>query len=220
MPSRDLSARIARRVDRAGAAAAPELVEALRVYLDLLARWNAKINLTALALTPPTDEAIDRLLVESLIAARHVRPADRLLLDIGSGGGSPALPLLLARPHLRGVLVEVKVRKAAFLREAIRTLELVDVEVENRRFEELFARSDLHEAADIVTLRAVRADRRLWTGIRAFLSRDGRVFWFGGSEGGGGADSMLFDQIGIDHNLAGRASSRLTILRARRAPGA
>jgi 16S rRNA (guanine527-N7)-methyltransferase len=212
--SRDLGTRIVRRAERVGVIVAPELAESLRVYLDLLARWNAKINLTALALTPPTDEAIDRLLVESLIATRHVRPVDRLLLDIGSGGGSPALPLLLARPHLRGVLVEVKVRKAAFLREAIRTLELAHVEVENRRFEELFARSDLHEAADIVTLRAVRADRRLWTGIRAFLSLEGRVFWFGGSAGDAGVDSMSFDQIHTDHNLAGRASSRLTILRA------
>ncbi|HET9370930.1 MAG TPA: RsmG family class I SAM-dependent methyltransferase [Vicinamibacterales bacterium] len=214
MATRDLGTRIVRRGERVGVSVAPELTESLRVYLDLLARWNAKINLTALALTPPTDEAIDRLLVESLIAARHVRPADRLLLDIGSGGGSPALPLLLARPHLRGVLVEVKVRKAAFLREAVRTLELARVEVENRRFEELFARSDLHEAVDIVTLRAVRADRRLWTGIRAFLSRGGRVFWFGGSESGAGVDSVSFDQIHIEHNLAGRASSRLTILRA------
>ena len=212
MPSRDLSARIGRRVERAGATAPAELVESLRVYLELLARWNAKINLTALGLTPPTDEAIDRLLVEPLIAARHVRPADRLLIDIGSGGGSPALPLLLARPHLRGVLVEVKVRKAAFLREAIRTLGLPHVEVENRRFEELFARSDLHEAADLVSLRAVRADRRLWAGIRAFLSRDGRVFWFGAGETADTTVNLSFNQINIEHNLAGRSSSKLTVL--------
>jgi 16S rRNA (guanine527-N7)-methyltransferase len=169
-----------RRLVRAGCTLPAGVVDGLVGYLDLLGRWNRRINLTSLGLEPITDEAIDRLLVEPALASRHVLSNERLAIDIGSGGGSPAIPLRLCVPDLRMVLVEVKVRKAAFLREAVRQLALANVEVENRRFEELLARTDLHEGADLVTLRAVRADRRLWTTILAFLRPGGRVFWFGG----------------------------------------
>jgi 16S rRNA (guanine527-N7)-methyltransferase len=168
----------------------PEVLAGLEAYLGLLGRWNHKINLTALPVDPPTDEAVDRLIIEPLVAARHVGRADRLAIDIGSGGGSPAIPLKLAVPALRMVLVEVKVRKSAFLREVIRELKLTGVEVENHRYEELLPRVDLHEAADLVTVRAVRADVRLWRGIQAFLRPGGRVFWFG-SPTAAGSPAML-----------------------------
>jgi 16S rRNA (guanine527-N7)-methyltransferase len=151
----------------------------LGAYLELLARWNQRINLTALTLEPPSDEAIDRLIVEPLAAARQIFAQDRLLIDIGSGGGSPGIPLKLAVPALQTVLVEVKVRKSAFLREAVRHLGLQAVEVVNGRFEELLGRRELLEAADLVSLRAVRPDRKLWNGVQAFLKPGGRVLWFG-----------------------------------------
>ena len=80
-------------------------------------------------------------------------------------------------------MVEAKARKSAFLREAVRVLELDRVEVCNCALQELLTRSDLHEAADVVTVRAVRADRRLWSAIVALLKPNGRVLWFGSSSG-------------------------------------
>jgi 16S rRNA (guanine527-N7)-methyltransferase len=148
-------------------------------YLELLAKWNRRINLTALALEPPSDEALDRLVIEPVAAARQVLAADRLCIDIGSGGGSPGIPFQLAAPALRVILVEVKVRKSAFLREVVRQLELDKVEVENRRFEELLSHLEYLEAADLVTIRAVRADARLWNTIQGFLRPGGRALWFG-----------------------------------------
>ena len=57
-------------------------------------------------------------------------------------------------------MVEVKTRKAVFLREAVRELALKDAEVETSRFEELLSRPEMHESADIVTIRAVRVEPR------------------------------------------------------------
>ena len=181
MPSRDLRSRVVRRANRLGLDPSVGLLTQIELYFDLLKKWNQRINLTALPLDPLSDETIDRLVIEPLVAARYVREEDRLCIDVGSGGGSPGIPFLLARPELRLVLVEVKVRKSAFLREVVRQLALEQVQVENRRFEELLARSDLLEAADLVTIRAVRPDTRLWNTIQAFLRPGGRVFWFGAS---------------------------------------
>ena len=183
MTTRDLAARISRRLGRAGLSPAVRTLDALAAYVELLGKWNRKINLTAFELNKPTEEAIDRLIVEPVAAAKFVRRADLLAVDIGSGGGSPAIPLAIAAPHLRMVLVEVKTRKAVFLREAARALGLEErVEVENRRFEELLTWVELNEAADLVTLRAVRADADLWASIAAIMQPAGRVFWFGGAE--------------------------------------
>jgi 16S rRNA (guanine527-N7)-methyltransferase len=178
VPTRGVADRVARRLDRAGVPPGSAVVDELSEYLTLLARWNAKINLTALDVATPSDAAIDRLIVEPLLAARRLRPADESMLDIGSGGGSPALPMKIVAPRLRVTMVESKVRKSAFLREAVRQLGLAAVEVENRRLEELLARPELVESFDLITLRAVRADVKLWQSALVFLRRRGRVFWF------------------------------------------
>jgi 16S rRNA (guanine527-N7)-methyltransferase len=154
----------------------------LAAYVGLLAKWNTKINLTSLKLDPADQGTLDRLIIEPLVAARRVLPSARFAIDIGSGGGSPALPMKLALPSLRFVLVESKVRKAAFLSEAVRQLALGEVEIANRRFEELTTRADLHEAADLVTVRAVKVDRGLWDGILRVLKPQGQVMLFVGAD--------------------------------------
>jgi 16S rRNA (guanine527-N7)-methyltransferase len=79
------------------------------------------------------------------------------MIDIGSGGGSPAIPMALAMASIRLLMVESKTRKSVFLREAIRAVALQGADVAASRFEELLARADLHEAHDILTIRAVRS---------------------------------------------------------------
>ena len=186
-----LATQIAERSSLASVKVSPETVQKLCAYIELLARWNQRINLTALAVDPPTDEAIDRLLVEPLVAAGRVRPDDRLVLDVGSGGGSPAIPLKLAASHLRMVMVEARTRKSAFLREAVRELELSDVEVANCRLEELTVRGELRGAVDLVTMRAVGPSEALWADVRRLLRPAGRIFWFGGASTGPGYPASL-----------------------------
>ncbi len=174
-----LEERLVRRSERAGLGLTAVQASEIAVYLGLLAKWNAKINLTSLPLEPATDAAIDRLVVEALAAERLVEPGARLAIDIGSGGGSPAVPIKVLRRDLGFVLVESKVRKCAFLREVVRELDLEHVEVANQRLEELLARPDLHESAEVVTLRAVRTDGRLWKSLQALVRAGGRVVHFG-----------------------------------------
>ena len=158
------------------------LRDALEAYYRLLARWNTKVNLTALHLEELTDEAIDRLLIEPLVTAAHLPPPPCSILDVGSGGGSPAIPLKLAA-GARLIMVEPKTRKSAFLREAVRQLALTDATIETARFEELLTRPELHEAVDIVTVRALRVEVHRLMGLQAFLKPGGQLFLFRGPSG-------------------------------------
>ena len=190
MTPREFSDRLAKRARRAGVSIDPPLAEALEVYYRLLEFWNQKINLTAFSLVDVPDAAIDRLLIEPLVAARlfqgprgqghghvQIHPHARVL-DIGSGGGSPAIPLKLATPGIHLLMVESKTRKSAFLREAIRHLDLHDAAVETARAEDLLTRPELHEAQDVVTVRAVRIEQRLLARLQAFLRLGGRIMLF------------------------------------------
>src|SRR5438445_7906267 len=129
----------------------PHAEARLVAYFDLLAKWNTKINLTALT---DTDAAIDRLLLEPLAAAAAL-PRHPDLIDLGSGGGSPAIPLAVALEARRLVMVESKARKSAFLREAGRLSQL-PATVENQRFEALAAEGAYTAQMDVVSIRAVR----------------------------------------------------------------
>src|ERR1044072_2004277 len=106
MTAREFKERLSRRAKKAGIAIPPPLADRLWIYFQLLAKWNAKINLTGLDLDDPTPEGIDRLLIEPLLAAPHADGA-KSLIDIGSGGGSPALPLALALGNIRLAMIEV-----------------------------------------------------------------------------------------------------------------
>ena len=181
MNSREFRERLQRRARRAGVTVGSNLSAQLEIYYRLLATWNKKINLSSLNLVDATDDAFDRLLIEPIVAARHVPSDSHRLLDIGSGGGSPAIPLKLAAPQLRLLMVESKTRKSVFLREAVRALELPDAEVAMVRFEELLARPDLHESHDLVTIRAVRVESRVLNGLQAFVKPGGLLFLFRGS---------------------------------------
>lgn len=153
----------------------PGPIEArLIAYFDLLGRWNAKINLTALT---DTDAAIDRLLLEPLAAAEAL-PSQGHIIDLGSGGGSPAIPLALALDSRRLVMVESRGRKAAFLREAARSLGVASVVVENARFEDVAERGTYAGQMDVVSIRAVRTDLSTLMVAKAFLKPDGKVALF------------------------------------------
>lgn len=183
MTSRELSDRVTRRARKAGVPLSSALLEQLEVYFRLLEAWNAKINLTALDLQRDPDNAVDRLLVEPLVAARHMDPDVTCAVDIGSGGGSPAIPMKLARPDVSFTLVEAKTRKCAFLREAGRQLR-VELRVETARYEMLLTRPEFHEAFDALTMRAVRVEPRVLLSLQALLRPGGEFLLFRGPSGG------------------------------------
>jgi 16S rRNA (guanine527-N7)-methyltransferase len=175
--SREFNERLSRRASKARVQFPSDVVAPLEAYFRLLAQWNVKINLTALPLNPPTDETFDRLFIEPLVAAPLVATEPGVWFDLGSGGGSPAFPLKLVRPELALTLVESKTRKAAFLREVIRALQLPSSDVANVRFED-FANSDA-KSADLVTARAIRPDRVFFKTAAELTRVGGRLLVFG-----------------------------------------
>ena len=124
-------------------------LSSISAYLDILLRWNARINLTAIR---DSEEILTRHFGESLFAARHIFPeaeSNARVIDVGSGAGFPGLPIKLWAKDIHLTLIESNNKKATFLREVIRSLKLEDAEVFAGRAEEFSA------SADVVTLRAV-----------------------------------------------------------------
>jgi len=212
--SKAIQERIARRLRKAGASHQPELVQRLERYLSFLAKWNSKINLTAFRLVEPSDEAIDRLLVEPVVAAAHIPDASRRVIDIGSGSGSPAIPLLLAAPRLSGTMVEAKTRKAVFLLEALRHLDVSSWTVETARFEQLLTRPDLHEGFDGLTIRAVRMEKPVLLTLQAFVRSGGALYLFQATQRRITLDHSAFPLVeDRTVTLVESLSSSLTIVR-------
>lgn len=127
-------------------AVTPRMLEQLEVYLDLLIFWNSHQNLTAIR-----DRAgiIERHIVESVACAQSL-PSIHTLLDFGSGAGFPGIPIAVTRPEIKVTLAESQNKKATFLREAVRSLQIAAT-VHGGRVETLPA----GETFDCVTMRAV-----------------------------------------------------------------
>lgn len=173
--------RLEERIRKIGASVSATEVGDLERYFDLLRRWNPRINLTSLPLLPdPPVETLDRLFLEPIVASSLIGTEPLTCLDLGSGGGSPALPLKILRPALVMTMVEARARKTAFLREAVRQLNLSDVFVLTERFEDLLPTHQ--NSADLVTLRAVRVDEELLELIHSLLEPRGRLLSFGDSQ--------------------------------------
>ncbi len=207
----ELAERLRLRVARAGLDVSGRLLDNLVSYIGLLRRWNARVNLTAL---DAGDDGLDRLIVEPLAAARHVAAPAPRLVDIGSGGGSPAIPLRLALPGGSLLMVEARARKAAFLREVVRHLGLADTAVAAGRFEELVDRPPWRGAFDLLTLRAVRVDAAALRGLQTFLRGGGELFLFTGPRGEeplAAAEPPLV--LHATHPLVPSLRSRLVVLR-------
>jgi 16S rRNA (guanine527-N7)-methyltransferase len=166
----------------------PFQLDQISTYIDLLLRWNARINLTAIR---RPEEIVTRHFGESFFLARHLFPAAapdsssvlalegapsklRLggggsVLDIGSGAGFPALPLNIWAPHIHLTMIESNHKKAAFLREVARALTLMNVNVIIDRAETIVARPDCPQAG-FVTLRAVERFETILHNALAFLA--------------------------------------------------
>jgi 16S rRNA (guanine527-N7)-methyltransferase len=124
----------------------PRIYGQLAIYLDLIQKWNARINLTSIR---APEEIVRRHFGESLFVGAHLG-ACRTLLDFGSGAGFPGVPIQLLRPDLQVTLAESRARKAAFLNELVRTLDL-PTEIWAGRVEAMPASRQF----DAVALRAV-----------------------------------------------------------------
>ena len=173
-------------------------LEQISIYIDLLQRWNARINLTAIR---NEEEIVTRHFGESLFLARHRRASPPVhpdtsprsgtpisprvelrtpthVVDIGSGAGFPALPIKIYAPAIRLTMIESNHKKATFLREVIRTLTLTNVdasvEVRAERAEAL-ASNPSFPRANCVTFRAVEKFDQTLKQATTLLAPDGTL---------------------------------------------
>lgn len=124
--------------------------EQILAYLQLLLRWNEKINLTAVR---DPEECVTRHFGESLFIAGHYQLQGDLL-DIGSGAGFPGLALKIVFPGISVTLLEPVAKKRAFLKEAVRVCGFTQVEVRGERLEALASANPL-QVFNFSTMRAV-----------------------------------------------------------------
>jgi len=142
-----LFARLQAGLAELGLAPGADAGERLLDYLELLARWNAAYNLTAVR---APGEMVTRHLLDSLAVAKLVRGDS--LADLGTGAGLPGIPLAILAPERRHVLIDSNGKKVRFLREAVRTLALTNVRVEQSRVEDARGQFDCVTARAFATL--------------------------------------------------------------------
>jgi 16S rRNA (guanine527-N7)-methyltransferase len=158
-----------------GLSLSSQQVEQITLYLDLLLRWNRKINLTAIR---GADECVARHFGESLYLARFCQLSGSLL-DIGSGAGFPGLALKIPFPDMAATLLEPVAKKRAFLKEVARVCVMSSVSVRGERWEDFTTRNP-EALFDAVTARAVGELERLVPAAARCLRPGGSLcLWLG-----------------------------------------
>jgi 16S rRNA (guanine527-N7)-methyltransferase len=157
-----------------GLAPSADATERLLDYLELLSRWNAVYNLTAVR--DPTD-MVERHLLDSLAVAPFVRGDS--LADLGTGAGLPGIPLAILNPDRQHVLIDSNGKKTRFLREAVRTLALANVRVEQSRVEDARGHYDCITARAFATLGEMLtlgghllAPNGVWLALKGLLKKE------------------------------------------------
>jgi 16S rRNA (guanine527-N7)-methyltransferase len=138
-----------------------------QVWLDLVAQWNAKLDLTA-AKTP--EDLVELGLTDALVLAGRVAQGARVV-DVGTGMGAPGVPLALARPDLAVTLCEPMQKRIAFLRTVLGTTGRTDVTLVHGRGEAL-----AREAWDVAISRATLSPSA-WLELGAALVVPGGTIW-------------------------------------------
>jgi len=142
------------------------------LFYDEFQKWNAKMNLSSL---DPGPDFVIKHFIDSLLALPLIPQSSQSLIDLGTGGGFPGMPLKIARDNLSVTLLDSSRKKTSFLRQAVLLLGLSDTRVINGRVEELIREGTGREAYDVVISRATfKLAQILDLGIH-FLRRDGII---------------------------------------------
>jgi 16S rRNA (guanine527-N7)-methyltransferase len=157
---------------------------AISKYIDLLIKWNARINLTAIR---APEEIVQRHFGESLFVSQHILAQEpvRTAIDLGSGAGFPGVPFALLAPEVEVTLIESSQKKSTFLRELIYLLGLRSVKVFIGRAE------SYSHLADLVMVRAVEKFGEVLPSAFSLVSPSGRLALLVGTSQIDSARSLL-----------------------------
>lgn len=139
-------------------------------YVELLEQWSQRVNLFS---KNDIDVIVSKHVAESLdFCTFGLVPTRGRMLDLGSGGGFPGIPVKIYHPDLNVLLVDSKRKKSLFLSEVIERLQIDGLESICKRIEELTC-VDSHELFDVITARAVAKLSDLWQWGNRFLAQNG-----------------------------------------------
>ena len=145
----------------------PQLV-LLNRYRDLLTAWSQRVRLVSRG---DVDYLQERHFLDSVSLIPHLGPGP--LLDLGTGGGLPGIPIKILQPDRQVLLVDSVRMKCLFLRQAVAELELPDTDVRHQRVESLQEEEGVRGKMGIVTARAVTELRQLWEWSAPLLREGG-----------------------------------------------
>lgn len=152
-----------------------EAVRKFFIYLSELKRWNEKINLTAVV---NEKEIIVKHFLDSVMGIKAIDPASKsLILDVGSGGGFPGIPLKIAREGLALILIEPNKKKVAFLRHILGCLQLSGVTVFPENFMTFRDSRVRHDTIDWIVTRALNVEDML-PQFRSVLENNGKIMLY------------------------------------------
>ena len=147
----------------------PTRQQRLVTYAAELERWNQRINLTALR----GQELIRRLIVEPIWIGHRLQLSG-VLADVGSGNGSPGIPLAISHSMSRVYLIEARQKRAAFLRHVAGTLHLEEIFVYRNRLDQI---EDVIDLPNWITIQAVAPNPRLLWSLRSFALPTTKIVW-------------------------------------------
>ncbi len=149
------------------------------LYWQAVLAWNSKAKLVSKS---DENRLLERHFIESAILSKNeVFHPHANVIDVGTGGGFPGLPLKIVRPDLRMTLLDSKRWKTLFLRDLISQLKLSDLRVENERAEVLKKQSEHIACYDVVVCRAVMQLNALYPLVKEFLAPTGVLLSLKGS---------------------------------------
>lgn len=185
------------------------------LYLSQLLTWNRTINLTNI--TDPC-EVISKHFVDSLTGLSAFNfPVQGTVLDVGSGGGFPGLPIKIVREDLRLILVEPSTKKCSFLRSIVGALKLSQVTVFTGDLQQ-YANHEATPVADVMVIRALRFDEIEGTVARTLMP-NGHLLLYGTKKGTKSRSNAL--RVESTHHFTlplGHGGRVITVLSARALP--
>jgi len=167
------------------------------IHASELIKWNRKLNLTSI--THPQDLAVKHFL--DSLAPAHFIPDNARMLDIGSGGGFPGIPLKILYPSLKVMLIDGTRKKVNFLKHALRTLKLESIEAHQIRAENLHEDPACVNLFDVIISRALSSLKRFVKMALPLLAKQGTLIAMKGAVNQEELDAVNLDGLEDRYHL-------------------